>query len=84
MDKKLILGGMNQKLIEVEKDHIFYCNNCNNEFDHIISFLPMPGLTEYYTCRFCNSILPVKDLKIKSQNCNKMYYSIRAFCCFCF
>ena len=84
MDQKLILGGMNQKLIEVEKGRLFYCNNCNNEFDHIISFLPMPGLTEYYTCRFCNSILPVKDLKIKSQNCNKMYYSIRAFCCFCF
>lgn len=84
MDKKLILGGMNQKLIEVEKDHIFYCNNCNNEFDHIISFLPMPGLTEYYTCKYCNSIMPVKDLKIKSQNCNKFYHTICTFCCFCF
>ena len=69
MDKKLILGGMNQRLIEIEeKDCVFYCNNCKNEFDHIISFFPMPGLTEYYTCKFCNSVMPVKDLKIKNNN----------------
>jgi len=84
MDQKLILGGMNQRLIEAVKEHNFYCNNCKNEFDHVISFSPMPGLTEYYTCKFCNSILPVKDLKIKSQTCNKFYDSIRVFCCFCF
>jgi hypothetical protein len=59
---------MKQNLIEVEKNYIFYCNNCNNEFDHVISFSPMPGLTEYYTCNFCNSILPVKDLKQKNKH----------------
>ena len=55
MNEKLILGGMNQKLIEIEEeDCIFYCNNCKNEFDHIISFYPIPGLTEYYNCKFCD------------------------------
>jgi hypothetical protein len=44
---------MKQNLIEVENNYIFYCNNCNNEFDHVISFLPMPGLTEYYTWCCC-------------------------------
>jgi uncharacterized Zn-finger protein len=52
MDQKLILGGMNQRLIEAGKDNNFYCNNCKNEFDHVISFFPMPGLTEYYTCKY--------------------------------
>jgi hypothetical protein len=80
MNQKLILGGMNQKLIEVEENCIFYCNNCKNEFDNIISFYPIPGLTEYYTCRFCNSIMPVKDLKTKKLNWN----DIVSFCCFCF
>jgi hypothetical protein len=59
---------MKQNLIEVENNYIFYCNNCNNEFDHVISFSPMPGSTEYYTCNFCNSILPIKDLKQKKIN----------------
>jgi len=79
MNQKLILGGMNQRLIDVEKNKIFYCNNCNNEFDHIISFFPMSGSAEYYTCKFCNSVLPVKDLKTKNKfkNC-VLYY----FCCF--
>ena len=77
MDQKLILGGMNQKLIEIEEENcIFYCNNCKNEFDHIISFHPIPGLTEYYNCKFCNSILPVKDLKIKIKN------NFWSCCCF--
>lgn len=79
MDKKLILGGMNQRLIEAEKDNNFYCNNCKNELDHVISFYPMPGLTEYYTCKFCNSIMPVKDMKTKKINWKK-YCNI--FCCF--
>ena len=56
MNQKLILGGMNQKLIDAEKDNKFYCNNCKNEFDHIISFYPIPGLTEYYTCNFCKDL----------------------------
>jgi len=81
MNQKLILGGMNQKLIDVEKGRMFYCNNCNNEFDHIISFLPIQGLNEYYTCKFCNSIMPVKDLKIKNLNCSN-YNDICTFCCF--
>ena len=79
MDKKLILGGMNQRLIEAEKDNNFYCNNCKNELDHVISFYPMPGLTEYYTCKFCNSIMPVKDMKTKKINWKKYCNS---FCCF--
>ena len=79
MDQKLILGGMNQRLIEAEKDNNFYCNNCKNELDHVISFYPMPGLTEYYTCKFCNSIMPVKDMKTKKINWKK-YCNI--FCCF--
>ena len=79
MDKKLILGGMNQRLNEAEKDNNFYCNNCKNELDHVISFYPMPGLTEYYTCKFCNSIMPVKDMKTKKINWKK-YCNI--FCCF--
>jgi uncharacterized Zn-finger protein len=79
MNQKLILGGMNQKLIEIEEeDYIFYCNNCKNEFDHIISFYPIPGLTEYYNCRFCNSILPVKDLNKKNKNKNNFWNC----CCF--
>ena len=80
MNQKLILGGMNQRLIDAGKDNNFYCNNCNNEFDHVISFFPIPGLTEYYTCKFCNSIMPVKDLKVKNQKCTN-YNDI--FCCFC-
>jgi hypothetical protein len=83
MNKKLILGGMNQKLIEAEKDNYFYCNNCKNEFDHVISFFPIPGLTEYYTCKFCNSIMPVKDLKNKNQNCSNYNDIFCTFCCFC-
>ena len=79
MNEKLILGGMNQRLIEAEKDNNFYCNNCKNELDHVISFYPMPGLTEYYTCKFCNSIMPVKDMKTKKINWKK-YCNI--FCCF--
>ena len=79
MNKKLILGGMNQRLIDAGKDKNFYCNNCKNEFDHIISFFPMPGLTEYYTCKFCNSIMHVKDLKLSSQSWNKY---CATFCCF--
>jgi len=47
-----------------------------NEFDHIISFYPIPGLTEYYNCKFCNSILPVKDLNKKNKN--------NFWNCFCF
>ena len=83
MNEKLILGGMNQRLIEAGKNNNFYCNNCKNEFDHVISFFPMPGLTEYYTCKYCNSIMPVKDLKLTSQNCDKYYETFCAFCCFC-
>jgi hypothetical protein len=83
MNQKLILGGMNQKLIDAEKDNKFYCNNCKNEFDHIISFYPIPGLTEYYTCNFCNSIMPVKDLKTISYKRNKYYDYFCDFCCFC-
>ena len=84
MNQKLILGGMNQKLIDVKEGHIFYCNNCKNEFDHVVSFFPIQGLSEYYTCKFCNSILPVKDLKIKNKifaNYNDIFCT---FCCFCF
>jgi len=84
MNQKLILGGMNQRLIDAETDNNFYCNNCNNEFDHIISFYPIPGLTEYYTCKFCNSIMPVKDLKMKKYNWNTFYDNFLSFCCFCF
>jgi hypothetical protein len=80
MNQKLILGGMNQKLIEVEEDCVFYCNNCNNEFDNIVSFYPIPGLSEYYTCKFCNSIMPVKDLKIKKQNWK--YFISFCYCCY--
>jgi hypothetical protein len=83
MNTKLILGGMNQKLIEVEENYIFYCNNCENEFDHVVSFYPIPGLTEYYTCKFCNSIMPVKDLKVKQKNSNNYYNTFCSFCCFC-
>jgi hypothetical protein len=54
---------MNKKLIEVDEGEIFYCNNCKQNFLYIYTFTPIPGLTEYYTCDFCNSILPVKDLK---------------------
>jgi len=79
MDKKLILGGMNQKLIEAEKDCIFYCNNCNNEFDNVISFSPIIE-TAYYTCRFCNSIMPIKDLKTKKQKCDNF---LKFFCTCC-
>jgi len=81
MNQKLILGGMNQKLIESKEDCVFYCNNCKNEFDNIISFYPIPGLSEYYTCKFCNSIMPVKDLKITSYKWNK-YYNYFCYCCF--
>lgn len=77
MNRKLILGGMNQRVIEAEKDNFFYCNNCKNEFDHVISFSPMPGLSEYYTCNFCNSIMPIKDLKIKIKKCTIFF----TFCC---
>jgi len=84
MNQKLILGGMNQRLIDAEQNNNFYCNNCNNEFDHIISFYPIPGLTEYYTCKFCNSIMPVKDLKMKKTSYNTFYDSFFSFCCFCF
>ena len=84
MNEKLILGGMNQRLIDVEKGRVFYCNNCTNEFDHIISFFPIPGLSEYYTCKFCNSIMPVKDLKIKNLNCSNYNDIFCNFCCFCF
>lgn len=77
MNRKLILGGMNQRVIEAEKDNFFYCNNCKNEFDHVISFSPMPGLSEYYTCKFCNSIMPIKDLKIKIKKCTIFF----TFCC---
>jgi uncharacterized Zn-finger protein len=80
MDQKLILGGMNQRLIEAGKDNNFYCNNCKNEFDHVISFFPMPGLTEYYTCKFCNSIMPVKDLQIKNKSCTNF---LNFFCVCC-
>jgi hypothetical protein len=83
MDQKLILGGMNQRLIEAGKNNNFYCNNCKNEFDHVISFFPMPGLTEYYTCKFCNSIMPVKDMKLTSPIRNKYCEPFCAFCCFC-
>ncbi len=83
MNQKLILGGMNQRLIDVEKNKIFYCNNCNNEFDHIISFFPMSGSAEYYTCKFCNSVLPVKDLKTKRTGWNNYYETFCALCCFC-
>jgi uncharacterized Zn-finger protein len=79
MNKNLILGGMDQRLIEAEKDNNFYCNNCKNEFDHIITFFPVPGLSEYYTCGFCNSILPVKDIKTKNQGFENLW----SFCCFC-
>jgi len=80
MNQKLILGGMDQRLIDAGKDNIFYCNNCNNEFDHVISFFPVPGLKEYYTCKFCNSVMPVKDLKIKKQKCDNFF---RFFCVCC-
>ena len=83
MNQKLILGGMNQRLIDVEKGRIFYCNNCKNEFDHIISFFPIPELSEYYTCKFCNSIMPVKDLKTKIQNYTNYNDIFCTFCCFC-
>ena len=83
MDQKLILGGMNQRLIDVEKNKIFYCNNCDNEFDHIISFFPIPRLKEYYTCKFCNSIMPVNDLKTRRINSGNYYDSFCSFCCFC-
>lgn len=84
MNEKLILGGMNQRLIDVEKGRVFYCNNCTNEFDHIISFFPIPGLSEYYTCKFCNSIMPVKDLKNKALNYSNYNDIFCNFCCFCF
>ena len=83
MNQKLILGGMNQKLIEADEDCVFYCNNCKNEFENFVSFYPIPGLTEYYTCKFCNSIMPVKDLKTSSRNWSKYYDTLCAFCCFC-
>ena len=83
MNQKLILGGMNQKLIDVKEGHIFYCNNCKNEFDHVVSFFPIQGLCEYYTCKFCNSVLPVKDLKIKNKNCANYNDIFCTFCCFC-
>jgi uncharacterized Zn-finger protein len=81
MNQKLILGGMNQRLIDVENNKTFYCNNCNNEFDHVISFFPMSGSSEYYTCKFCNSVLPVNDLK--SRRLKPNWYNFCDFCCFC-
>ncbi len=57
------------KLIEATEDFVFYCNNCHHEFTYIYSFLPIPGLGEYYACSNCNSILPVKDIR-KTRKCN--------------
>jgi hypothetical protein len=75
MNTETKLSKMKQKLIEAEENCIFYCNNCKNEFDHVIEFNPVPGLKSYYNCTFCNSILPINDLKQK----NKNNYS----CCCC-
>lgn len=68
MNQETKLSKMKQKLIEAEENCLFYCNNCKNEFDHVIEFNPIPGLTTYYNCTFCNSILPIKDLKQKTKN----------------
>jgi hypothetical protein len=68
MNKENKLSKITQKLIEPDKNYIFYCNNCKNVFDHVIEFTPLPGLNAYYTCSFCNSILPIKDLKQKNTN----------------
>ena len=76
MNRKVILGGMEQSLIEAENNTIFYCNNCQNEFDHVISFSPIPE-TPYYTCKFCNSVMPIKDLKTKKRNCDIFF----CICC---
>ena len=69
MSKENNLTKMNQKLIESKENYIFYCNNCQNEFDHVIEFTPVPGLKSYYNCTFCNSILPIIDLKQKYKFC---------------
>ena len=74
MNQESKLSKMNQKLIESKENYIFYCNNCKNEFDNVIEFNPVPGLKSYYNCTFCNSILPIKDLKQKNRN---------YMCCFC-
>ena len=66
------------KLIAATDDFVFYCNNCRHEFTFIYSFLPIPGLGEYYTCSKCNSILPVKDIQ-KTRTCNKLKYLCRCF-----
>ena len=83
MNQESKLSKMNQKLIESKENYIFYCNNCKNEFDHVVSFFPIQGLSEYYTCKFCNSILPIKDLKTSSSNWNKCYDTFCTFCTFC-
>ncbi len=68
MNQENKLSKITQKIIESDKNYMFYCNNCQNEFDHVIEFNPLPGLTAYYNCSFCNSILPIKDLKQKYTN----------------
>lgn len=80
MNQNLILGGMNQRLIEAGNKNLFYCNNCNNEFDYVVGFFPINDREEYYTCKFCNSLLPVKDLQIKKQNCDNFF---KFFCVCC-
>lgn len=67
MNQESKLNKMKQKLIESKENYIFYCNNCKNEFDHVIEFNPVPGLKSYYNCTFCNSILPINDLKQKNK-----------------
>jgi predicted nucleic acid-binding Zn ribbon protein len=68
---------MNADLIEVEEGYIFYCNNCNNTFNVVHTFNPVPGLSTYYTCMKCNAVLPVKDLKKRRIINNLLYY----LCC---
>jgi hypothetical protein len=51
------------KLIEADEEHLFYCNNCKNEFKTIYTFQPVPGLQEFYHCTKCGGIMPIKDLK---------------------
>ena len=64
-------------LIEVEEGYTYYCNNCNHDFTVVYSFNPVPGLSSYYTCTNCNSILPTKDLK-KRRTVNCFLYFL---CC---
>ena len=65
------------KLLKADEQDIFYCNNCKSKFTSIYTFQPIPGLQEFYNCKHCGGIMPLKDLKTTKKS--------RINCCsFCF